>query len=183
LNGETTSDGLEVDVNGTLSKNFYFIAGYGYNNMRYTNTTGVPGSQVEGERLINNPAHTANGSIFYTFDKGSIKGLKIGASAFYTGKRNGGNNNTVGADPGELNSVRTTNATTGVVTKTSSYNALLPLNGFTTVDFSAGYTFSHLSILAKVSNIFDTMNYIVHDRYSLNPIPPRMFAATLAYKF
>ncbi|RWY55671.1 TonB-dependent receptor [Mucilaginibacter gilvus] len=182
LNGETTSDGFEVDVNGALSKNFYFIAGYGYNFMRYTNTTGARGSQVEGERLINNPAHTANGSIFYTFDKGNIKGFKLGASAFYTGKRMGGNNNTVGYNPGELNSA-SVNPKTGVVTQISSYNALLPLKGFATVDLSAGYSFKHVSLLAKVSNIFDTMNYIVHDRYSLNPIPPRMFAATLGYKF
>ncbi|MBD1394209.1 TonB-dependent receptor [Mucilaginibacter glaciei] len=185
LSGETTSDGLEVDLNGSLSKNFYFIAGYGYNYMRYTNTTGVAGSQVEGERLINNPSHTANGSIFYTFDGGSVKGLKIGASAFYTGKRFGGNNNTVGVAPGELNSTRTgvTTANPNGTGKTSSYNALLPLTGFTTVDLSAGYSFKHISLLTKVANIFDTFNYVVHDRYSLNPIPPRMFVATLAYKF
>jgi iron complex outermembrane receptor protein len=85
----------------------------------------------------------------------------------------GGNNNVVGLNGG-------LNNTTAAL---SSYNALLPLKGFATVDLSAGYSFKHVSVLAKVSNIFDTMNYIVHDRYSLNPIPPRMFAATLGYKF
>ena len=173
LSGQTTSDGLEVDFNATLSKNFYFIVGYGYNYMRYTNTTGLVGSQVEGERLINNPAHTANGSIFYTFDKGAVKGLKIGASGFYTGERRGGNNNVVGLNGG-------LNNTTAALT---SYNAQVPLTGFTTFDLSAGYGFRHFSLLAKVSNVFNTLNYIVHDRYSINPIPPRMFVATLAYKF
>lgn len=173
LNGETTSDGLEVDLNGTLSKNFYFIAGYSFNNMRYTNTTGVTGSQVEGERLINNPKHTANGAIFYTFTNRSLKGLKLGATAFYTGKRLGGNNNVVGLNGG-------LNNTTAAL---SSYNALVPLTGFTTVDISAGYTYRKISLLTKVANIFNELNYIVHDRYSLNPIPPRMFVATLAYKF
>ncbi|MEO6286948.1 MAG: TonB-dependent receptor [Dyadobacter sp.] len=173
LSGQTTSDGLEVDFNGTLSRNFYFMAGYGYNYMRYTNTTGVVGSQVEGERLINNPAHTANGSIFYTFDKGSVKGLKLGAAAFHTGKRMGGNNNVTGLNGG-------LNNTTASLT---SYNAQVPLTGFSTVDLSAGYGFRGISLLVKVSNIFNTMNYIVHDRYSINPIPPRMFAATLSYKF
>jgi iron complex outermembrane receptor protein len=38
-------------------------------------------------------------------------------------------------------------------------------------------------VLAKVANIFNEFNYIVHDRYSLNPIAPRMFVTTLAYKF
>ncbi|MGI4022154.1 MAG: TonB-dependent siderophore receptor [Janthinobacterium lividum] len=182
LNGQTTSDGFEVEVNGSISKNFYFITGYSYNFMRYTNTTGAPGSQVEGERLISTPAHTVNGSVFYTFNHGDVKGLKLGASAFYTGKRFGGNNNTVGINDEELNSTSTTSAT-GVVIKTSSYNALIPLSGFATVDLSAGYSFRHLSLLTKVSNIFNTFNYVVHDRYSLNPIAPRMFAATLAYKF
>ncbi|WP_229213935.1 TonB-dependent receptor [Dyadobacter psychrotolerans] len=173
LSGETTSDGLEVDFNATLSKNFYFIAGYGYNYMRYTNTTGLVGSQVEAERLINNPAHTANGSAFYTFDKGSMKGLRLGASAFYTGERTGGNNNVVGLNAG-------LNNTTAAQ---SSYNAQVPLKGFATVDLSAGYGFRRFALLVKVSNIFNELNYIVHDRYSINPIPPRMFAATLSYKF
>jgi iron complex outermembrane receptor protein len=173
LSGETTSDGFEVDFTGTLSRNFYFLAGYGYNYMRYTNTTGLVGAQVEGERLINNPAQTANGSVFYTFDKGSVKGLKLGASAFYTGKRRGGNNNVVGLDGGLNNT--TANQT--------SYNAQVPLSGFSTVDLSAGYSFGHFSLLAKVSNIFNTLNYVVHDRYSINPIAPRLFAATVSYKF
>ncbi|MFY7889906.1 MAG: TonB-dependent siderophore receptor [Spirosomataceae bacterium] len=173
LSGETTSDGFEIDFNGNLSKNFYFLLGYGHNFMRYTNTTGLVGSQVEGEQLIRNPRNTANGSVFYTFDKTKLKGLKLGISAFYTGERFAGNNNVVGLNGG-LN-----NTTTAL----SSYNALIPLSGFTTTDISAGYTFHKISILAKVSNIFNTLNYIAHDRYSINPIAPRQFATTLSYKF
>jgi iron complex outermembrane recepter protein len=173
LSGETTSDGFEIDFNGVLSKNFYFLLGYGYNFMRYTNTTGAVGSQVEGEQLIRNPRSTANGSVFYTFDKTKLKGLKLGLSAFYTGKRMAGNNNVVGLNGG-------LNNTTAAL---SSYNALIPLTGFTTTDISAGYTFHKISILAKVSNIFNVMNYIVHDRYSINPIAPRQFATTFSYKF
>jgi iron complex outermembrane receptor protein len=163
LTGETTSDGLDLDVNGNFSKNFYFNVGYGYNYMRYTNTSGATGSQVEGERLINNPAHTANGSVFYTFDHPSLRGLKLGASAFYTGQRFGGLNNTVNQAP--------------------AYNRLVSLSGFTTVDISAGYTYQRFSILAKLSNIGNTLNYVVHDRYSINPIPPRQFLTTVAYRF
>ncbi|MBT1703811.1 TonB-dependent receptor [Chryseosolibacter indicus] len=163
LSGETTSDGVEVDFSGNFSRNFYFIAGYGYNYMRYTNTTGVKGSQVEGERLINNPAHTANGSIFYTFNNTIVRGLKLGASVFYTGQRYGGGNNQVGQTP--------------------EYNRLLDLSGFTTLDLSIGYTYRKISFLGKVSNITNELNYIAHDRYSINPIPPRQFIGTLSYKF
>ena len=163
LTGETTSDGVDVDFSGSFSKNFYFNAGYAYNFMRYTNTSGAVGSQIEGERLINNPAHTANASIFYTFDRPVLRGLKVGASAFYTGQRLGGNNNTVG--------------------QAGNYSRLVTLSGFTTVDLSAGYTYKKFSILAKLSNITNELNYLVHDRYSINPIPPRQFLTTVGYRF
>ncbi|MGI4884904.1 MAG: TonB-dependent siderophore receptor [Janthinobacterium lividum] len=163
LTGETTSDGVDLDLNGNFSKGFYFNVGYGYNYHRYTNTSGRTGAQVEGERLINNPAHTANASIFYTFDQPGLRGLKLGASAFYTGQRLGGLNNTVGQTP--------------------AYNRTIPLGGFTTVDLSAGYSYGHFSLLAKLANVGNTLNYVVHDRYSINPIPPRQFLATVGYHF
>lgn len=161
--GQTTSDGLEIDLTGNLSRNFYFITGYGYNNMRYTRTSLVKGSPIEGERLTNNPAHTANATVFYTFDLPQLKGLKLGASAFYTGNRFGGNNNTYGQTP--------------------EFSRLIPLTGFTTFDLSAGYSFRKISLLAKVSNITNTLNYLIHDRYSIMPIPPRQFTTTLSYRF
>ena len=163
LTGETTSDGVDVDVSGSFSQHFYFNTGYAYNYMRYTNTAGVTGSPVEGERLTNNPAHTANASIFYTFDQPGWRGLKLGAAAFYTGQRLGGNNNTVG--------------------QVGSYSRLITLSGFTTIDVSVGYSYQHFSILAKLSNITNELNFLVHDRYSINPIPPRQFLTTVAYRF
>lgn len=163
LTGETTSDGFEIDITATISKNLYFITGFGYNYMRYTKTSGIKGANVEGERLINNPENTANATLFYTFDHTALKGLKLGVSAFYTGKRFGGIQNTVDQTP--------------------AYNRLIPLSDFTTVDISAGYAFKNLSLQAKVSNIGNTLNYMAHDRYSINPIAPRQFAATFAYKF
>ena len=163
LSGETTSDGVDLDVSGSFSKNFYFNTGYAYNYMRYTNAGTTKGSPINGERLVNNPAHTANASVFYTFDRPGLRGLKLGASAFYTGQRLGGNNNTVGQDGG--------------------FNRLISLPGFTTLDLSAGYTYQHFSVLAKVSNITNQLSYLVHDRYSINPIPPRQFLTTVAYRF
>jgi len=176
LTGETTSDGMDVDVNGSLTKDFYFNVGYGYNYHRYTNTSGKKGSQVEGERLTNNPAHTANASIFYTFSQPVLRGIKVGASAFYTGQRYGGNNNTVGQDD------RPANAPVGTPDPVP-YSRLVVLTGFTTIDLSAGYTYKQFSLLAKLSNITNELNYVVHDRYSINPIPPRQFLTTVTYKF
>jgi iron complex outermembrane receptor protein len=163
LTGETTSDGVDIDISGNLSNHFYFNTGYAYNFARYTNAGTALGSPLNGERLTNNPAHTANASIFYTFDRPSLRGLKVGASAFYTGQRLGGNNNTVG--------------------QAGSYSRTISLSGFTTIDFTVGYTYQHFSILAKLSNITNELNYLVHDRYSINPIPPRQFLTTVAYRF
>ena len=163
LTGETTSDGVDVDLSGSFSKNLYFNTGYAYNFARYTNAGTTVGSPVSGERLTNNPAHTANASLFYTFDHPGLRGLKVGASAFYTGQRLGGNNNTVGQAGG--------------------YSRTISLSGFTTVDLSVGYAYQHFSILAKLSNITNELNYLVHDRYSINPIPLRQFLTTVAYRF
>ncbi|MEO8887432.1 MAG: TonB-dependent receptor [Mucilaginibacter sp.] len=161
--GQTTSDGFEVDVNGNLSKNFYFIVGYGYNNARYTKTSGLKGSNIEGERIVINPKHTANATVFYTFTSDALRNLKVGASAFYTGSRFGGYNNTVG--------------------QSQSYSRLLPVDGFATLDLSAGYTYKKISLLASITNVTNTFNYLIHDNYSVTPIPPRQFLTTLSYKF
>lgn len=163
LTGQTTSDGAELDITGTLIPGLYFITGYSYNFMRFTQTSGLKGSYLEGERLVSNPAHTANGSLFYTFSSTKLKGLKLGASAYYIGDRNAGWNNTYG--------------------QTQVGSRLISMSGFTTFDFSMGYSLKRLSLLAKLSNITNELNYYVHENYSVNPIPPRQFLTTLSYKF
>lgn len=160
FSGATTSDGVEIDLSGTIINGLNFLAGYSYNYMRYTSTLANTGI-VEGERVVGTTKNTANGTLFYTFQNGAVKGLKLGASAFYTGDRNGGRN----------------------TTKNGSSSGIIPLKGFTTLDFSAGYTWNKFSILAKLSNITNELNYFVHENYSVNPIPPRQFATTLSYKF
>lgn len=162
LVGQTTSDGIELDITGHPAKGLDIIAGYSYNNMRYTKTPDTKGSYVEGERLVNTPAHTANTSVFYRFDN-RLKGFKVGASLVYIGKRNAGWNNTR--------------------QQTQNYSRLIPVDGFTTIDISAGYSFKKISLLAKVSNLTNTYNYYVHENYSINPIPPRQFVATVSYRF
>ena len=144
------------------------MAGYSYNFIRYTNTldkttigTTTIGGAVEGQRLVGTTKNTANGTLFYTFQNGGIKGLKLGASVYYTGKRNGGYNDS----------------------KTGAASRLIPLSAFTTFDFSAGYSWRKLSVLAKVSNLSDEINYYAHENYSINPIAPRQFMTTLSYRF
>ncbi|HEY0056671.1 MAG TPA: TonB-dependent receptor [Pedobacter sp.] len=162
--GQTTSEGAELDITGSIAQNLTFLAGYSYNFMRITKSDpSKPFSFIEGERLVNNPANTGNASVFYTFNLKNLKGLKVGASTFYTGKRNGGYNNRVG--------------------QTQKFDRLIPLSSFQTFDLSLGYSVKKLSLLAKISNITDELNYIVHENYSVNPIAPRQFVTTLSYKF
>jgi iron complex outermembrane receptor protein len=161
--GQTTSDGVEIDFDGSIVDGLNFLAGYSYNFMRYTKTSGLTGSYKEGERLVSNPAHTANATFFYTFQETVLRGLKLGASGFYTGERNAGWNNTVG--------------------QTQVGSRLIPIKGYTTFDLSMGYAYKNISLLGKLSNITNELNYLVHENYSVNPIPPRQFITTLAFKF
>lgn len=165
LTGQTTSDGIEIDLKSQPIKGWDILAGYSYNNMRYTKTSGKSGSFVEGERLVNSPAHTANATTFYTFQDGAVKGLKLGAGVYYVGERNAGWNTTYSDNNGKLN------------------DRLFQVKGFATADISAGYTYKKWSLLAKLANITNTFNYYVHENYSINPIPPRSFVATAAFKF
>lgn len=162
LKGQTTSDGLELDMNFYVSRNFYLIAGYGLNNMRFTKTSGAKGSNIEGEKVVINPNQTANLTAFYTFTETKLQGLRVGITGFYTGNRLGGYNNTVGQS--QLGS------------------RLLPLTGFATFDLTAGYSIGRFSLLGKLSNIFNTVNYLVHDNYSIAPITPRHVTATIGYR-
>lgn len=164
LTGQTTSDGIEFDFKSQPLKGWDILAGYSFNNMRYTKTTGKKGSYVEGVRLVNNPAHTANATSFYTFQKGGAKGLKFGAGIYYIGKRNAGWSDTYTDDKG------------------AKTDRLFLVSDFATVDFSAGYTYKKLSLMAKLSNITNTFNYYVHENYSINPIPPRSFVITASFK-
>jgi iron complex outermembrane receptor protein len=160
FSGSTESDGLELDVSGVIVDGLNFLAGYAYNYMRFTSTLAGTGV-IEGERLVGTTKNTANGTLFYTFQNGSLKNLKLGASAFYTGNRLGGRN----------------------TTKSGTSTGIIPLSGFTTFDFSAGYAWRKVSLLAKVSNITNELNYFVHENYSVNPIAPRQFMTTLSYRF
>ncbi len=164
LNGQTTSKGIEVDLMTKPVKGFNIIAGYSYNDMRYTGLNGntVNGNKV-GDRLRYNPAHTANASVFFAFDKKSkLKGFYLGAGAFYVGDRLAGRNPT---------------------NSPSNTNKLMPLPNYVTVDVNAGYAAAGYAVRLKLANLFDQLSYNAHDDNSINPIAPRQVLATFSYKF
>ncbi|WP_298307648.1 TonB-dependent siderophore receptor [Flavobacterium sp.] len=169
LSGETKSKGIEIDITARPIEGLNINAGYSYNDMRYTKTSGTNGSFIVGDRLVRTPANTANLSFFYTLPNGKLKGLSFGAIGNYIGKRVGGWNNQVVVNP-------TTFAT-------SINDREIPLNDYTTIDFSVGYDWKKFSLLCKLSNITNELNYTVHENYSVNPIAPRQVLTSLRYKF
>ena len=166
LSGETTSKGVEVDIIYKPIEALNIIAGYSYNDMRYTETTGATGSFIEGDRLVRTPANTANLSFFYTVQSGVLKDVSFGAIGNYIGNRKGGWNNQV--DPTQPNGI---------------LDREIPLDGYTTIDVSLGYNWKQFSLLCKLSNITNELNYTVHENYSVNPIAPRQIMTSLRYKF
>lgn len=170
MSGETKSKGVEIDLTARPLEGFSINAGYSYNDMRYTKTSGLVGSFIEGDRLARTPANTANLSFFYTLPTGKLKGVSLGAIANYIGDRVGGWNSLYAVDPTDT-------------TKLIINDREVPVGGYTTIDFSAGYTWKKFSILCKLSNIANVLNYTVHENYSTNPIAPRQVMTSLKYKF
>lgn len=161
--GKMRSHGVELDITGNPSKNLSLIGGISYNNSVYLDTPDNFG-YVENQRIVRTPATTANLSAFYTLPK-YIKGLKIGASFYYIGDRLAGWNDTKA----------TNNSRNGV-------SRIFTLKDYTTFALSMRYDWKKFSIQAKVNNLFDTVNYNVHENYSVNPIAPRNYYFTLTYR-
>ncbi|MFD2909647.1 TonB-dependent siderophore receptor [Flavobacterium ardleyense] len=166
LSGETTSKGFEIDITFKPITDFNINAGYSYNDMRYTETSGLTGSFIEGDRLTRTPQHTANLSFFYKLQEGMFKNLSFGAIGNFTGNRVAGWNNQI--DPSKPNGIN---------------DREIPLNGYSSIDASVGYEWKNISLLCKISNITNELNYTVHENYSVNPIAPRQVMTSVRYKF
>ncbi|MBC7893292.1 MAG: TonB-dependent receptor, partial [Sphingobacteriaceae bacterium] len=159
LAGEVTSRGLEIDLASKPYRGLSLAAGYSLNETRYT----LSNIYIEGSLLRYNPAHTANGSLYYAFQSKALRGFNLGLTALYTGDRQAGRS-------------------TRLTVKNDAYR-LIPIAGFTQVDASAGYASARFSLRVKVANLGNALSYYVHDDNSVNPIAPRNFSATAAYRF
>lgn len=159
LAGEVTSKGIEIDLVSKPYKGVSVIAGYSYNDTKYTKSN----TYIVGSRLRYNPQHTANASVFYTFQEKALKGLQVGFTSLYVGERVAGR------------SYR-------VQVANDTYK-LMSVPNYMQFDASLGYSVSNFSIRLKMANLLDKLSYNIHDDNSVNPIAPRNFAATVTYKF
>lgn len=176
LVGATKGKGIEVDVTAKPIEGLNIMAGYSFNETKVSKSAGTNGSLVKGDILARTPKHTANLSFFYKLPSGVLKGLSFGAVGNYIGDRTGGWNddylwtaNTNTSDPSDY-----------IVT---IRDRDIPIKGYTTIDASVGYEWKKFSILCRLSNITNELNYTVHENYSVNPIAPRQVMTSLKYKF
>ncbi len=175
LVGGTKGKGLEIDITGTPTAGFNIMAGYSFNETKISKSSGSSGSLVVGDILARTPKHTANLSFFYKLPSGIFKGVSLGAIGNYIGDRTGGwNDRYVWTE----NKPTTTPKTYTVTIEDRE----IPLEGYATIDASIGYDWKKVSILAKISNITNELNYTVHENYSVNPIAPRQVMVSLKYK-
>jgi iron complex outermembrane receptor protein len=160
LAGEVTSKGLEADINAKPLKGLALVAGYSFNETRYTKSN----TYIIGSKLRYNPSSTANASVLYSFgNQGRLKGFSIGMSGLYFGERYAGRS-------------------TRVTVPNDSYK-LFRLPEYFLLDGLIGYSNEKFSLRFRLSNILDELSYNVHDDNSVNPIAPRTFSATAGFKF
>ncbi|MEZ0130301.1 TonB-dependent siderophore receptor [Flavobacterium sp. LBUM151] len=176
LVGATKGKGVEIDITATPVEGLNIMAGYSFNETKVSKSSGTSGSLVVGDVLARTPKNTANLSFFYKIPSGLLKGITFGAIGNYVGDRTGGWND----DYLWTENTPATNPKTYTVT---IRDRDIPLEGYVTVDASLGYEWKKFSILCRLSNITNELNYTVHENYSVNPIAPRQVMTSLRYKF
>lgn len=168
LAGSQTTKGFEIDITGNY-KGFKAMAGYSFAESKVVDSNILEA----GSTLRFFPKHTANASLFYTFDKTFLKGLEFGIMSSFVGERFGGRPRPINAG---------TPANPNAVTPEQS-RKLIPMTDFTQFDASLGYTYKNVSIRTKLSNLTNVVNYYVYDDNTVTPLTPRMITTTLSYKF
>ncbi|HEV2479031.1 MAG TPA: TonB-dependent receptor [Puia sp.] len=157
LAGQVTSKGVEADLSTKPIHGFTIMAGYSYNNARYTQSNTYP----KGSKLQYAPANIITGSVFYSFS-GLLQGLGVGLTGMYVNGMNGGRVPRLKPTATQLN------------------YALIPLPDLTQLDATVRYSYRQLTFALKCSNLFNALGYYAHEDGSVNPIAPTEFAATVS---
>jgi len=97
--GEARSDGVELDIAGSLTENISLIATYAYTNTKITKDSGVvydlDGNPIgmnsgnQGNQLASVPRNSGSIWIKYDSNSGPLQGLNIGTGVFVRGQREG----------------------------------------------------------------------------------------------
>lgn len=157
--GSIRSKGFELDVMSRPINGISFLGGYSYNDTRYVKSL----VYIEGSRLRYNPQHTANLSVFYTFDQSNfLNRFTVGVNSQYVGNRVAGRSTRLNISNDAFK--------------------LMTIPDYVLVDLSLNYSYQKFGIRTRVSNVLNVLSYNVHDDNSVNPIAPRQFSTTISYK-
>jgi len=159
LAGSLRSKGAELDITAQPVPGLNITAGYSYNETRYVKSN----TYVEGSLLRYNPAHTANLGAYYRFLNGRLKGLSFGLTNVYIGTRYAGRSTRV----------RVTN----------DVYRIIKLPDYYQLDATIAYRIHKFEMRAKLGNITNVLSYNVHDDNSVNPVAPRNFSFSAAFRF
>lgn len=166
LAGDLKRTGIETELSGRILPNLQVMLGYAYLNARYTNSP----VYVEGSAPMNAPEHTANGWLYYTIDKGTLKGLSIGAGVYYVGER-----------PVNEYLTERTNAN---IHDTKPGVEPFDMPAYTTVNAQLAYSVGRVTTRVYFNNIFNEIGYNSYYRGGyINQTDPRNFAAVVSYRF
>jgi iron complex outermembrane receptor protein len=160
--GEDTRNGIEIELIGRVLPNLEIIGGYSYLDAKYKDHV----SYYYNSSPINTPRHTANFWVRYNFKK-YVKGLSLGAGAYYLGER-----------PHNVWARNYVHG--GVVPGAKPFD----LKAYTTVNIQASYKFNDkLSIDVFGNNVFNELGFNAYRTVYLNRIQPASFGTVLRYKF
>ncbi|MDL2214743.1 TonB-dependent receptor [Dysgonomonas sp. OttesenSCG-928-M03] len=166
LAGDLKRQGVEVELSGRILPNLQAVLGYAYLDAQYQESP----VYVEGSAPMNAPNHTANGWLYYSVDRGLLKGLSIGAGVYYVGER-----------PVNEYLTKRTNAN---IHDTPPGVKPFDMPAYTTVNAQLAYAIGRVTTRVYFNNIFDEIGYNSYYRGGyINPIDPRNFAATVSYRF
>jgi iron complex outermembrane receptor protein len=159
MSGATRSKGVEIDLVANPLKGLSILAGYSFTEIKYT----ASNTYIVGSTLLYMPKNTSNLNFNYAFIDGKLKGLNLGLINSYVGARAAGRSTQI----------------------RSIYDPRKPveLSDYFQNDVTIGYKYKQITFRGKVSNLFDTLSYNVHDDNSVNPIAPINYAVTVNYGF
>ncbi len=161
--GNDQRQGVEVELTGRILDNFEVITGYSYIDAQYKEHT----SYVYGSAPLNTPKHTFNVYGNYSF-KNNLKGLSVGAGAYYTGER-------------PIN-----NWSAGPVTHEGivPFQEPFDVEAYTLVNTQVAYQFNqNWGVRVLLNNIFDEIGYNAYRTRYINQTDPRSFYGVLTYNF
>jgi outer membrane receptor protein involved in Fe transport len=153
--GEVQSNGVELDIMGSITDNWKIVANFAYNDVKITKSN----TETEiGQRFSNSIPVLANLWTVYKFDK-VIKGFRIGAGLNYSDKR------LIVADPKlEAPAYTLLNALVGY--EIGNLELTVNINNISNVDYVAGSAYNSPNYIFRGA----PTNFLMSLRYRFTKI-------------